>query len=424
MEIFSSTGSKVLFTLVITILLSNLSCASKKLLYEKYEESYYKVEKLLPDDNGGMNPTFLVYSDNQYGWRAIEKFRKSENWTSKKMYIFPFYQLYLLGNGVVGGINYMRKVPDKGNTWQRRVRDAMYAEAKAKNVDFILNVGDMNAADGRRASHWGKFLKKNRKEVPLLDEIPYLPVPGNHERTNDMKYGLPNYNLIFDYPLFYATEFKDAVLLVLNSNMLVDQKSEIDDDLQDELFEKWFVSNPDKQKPSWLEEQLSAFEDKKYKIIAMHHPPICFIKHYIDWQKPKNGRDLITKRQKLIDLFEKYNVQVIFSGHEHAYQHSILNYGVDEKMHFIAGGGGGTPLRDVEKVKKQEEVLKGYRDQGMNVDVIAIIKMYHYFIVDIKPEKMTISIIEVTKDKKKPTKFINEIEILPATTELISIHNQ
>ena len=80
------------------------------------------------------------------------------------MFIFPFYQLYLVGNGIVGGINYLRHEPDYGHRERRFVRDIVYAEAKRANVGFILNAGDITANDGRRPSHWATFLRENRVE--------------------------------------------------------------------------------------------------------------------------------------------------------------------------------------------------------------------------------------------------------------------
>ena len=394
--------------LLLPVLLFN--CAGQGLLTEEYPSDFYKVPKLSVDKPIQGNGTFIAYSDNQAGWRVRDKFLNGSNWTSWKMVIVPFYQLYLLGNGIVGFTNWLRHVPDYGKKERKRVRDAIYAEAKQSGVDFILNIGDIVTHDGRRPSHWATFLKENKVEHPLLREIPYLPVLGNHEHANDTTYGFRNFQAVFDYPRFYVVEFTHGVLIVVDSNFILDQYQYIDDDVQDALFEQWFVSGDGTEKQSWLEKQLSMY-DKSFKIVAMHNPPISFGKHHVDWLKQSNGRDLLEKRQQLLTLFERHGVQVVLSGHDHLYQHNVLRYGDDKHMHFIVGGGGGTPLREKQDKETQMNFQQHFMNEGLDVSLVNQGMIYHYYSVQVNSSELVIKVIEVTMEEEMPTRLVEEIRI-------------
>ncbi|MBD3288501.1 hypothetical protein GF337_06815 [candidate division KSB1 bacterium] len=373
------------------------SCAKKGLITEKYDEDFYRVKKLLPDNRiQEANVNFIIYSDNQSGWRVQHKFLDKQRWTSPKMLLLPFYQLYMLTNGFIGGVYGLRHVPDYGMKERLMVRDAIYETARKRNAAFIMNVGDINAADGRRPDHWKVFLTENKHDHNLLNEYPYLPVIGNHEYANDPEYGFPNYSSIFDYPRFYVIEFPQAAIYVVDSNFILDQNQFIENSIQDSLFAKWFVGENHRDTLAWLEKQFSKF-DKKLKIVAMHHPPVTFGKHYADWNNPKFGNALIEKQNKLLRLFQRYNVDVVFSGHEHYYQHNILEK-EGNMIHFLVGGGGGTPLRNPPDEETKNLILEEYQRMGHNVRNISQSKIYHYYIVNIESNKMTIDVIKVNYD--------------------------
>ncbi len=402
--------------LAAAVISSNATCAGRGLVAEKYSEDYYRIAKLLPEKHHEKNPTFIVYGDNQAGWRGLEKFIRRNNWATWKMAIIPFYQVYLLGNGIVGGINFIRNVPDYGERERLLVRDAIVKEAKRSGADFILNVGDIAAHDGRRPLHWGRFLEENKHESPLLDEIPYLPTPGNHDRVNDSVFGLPNYQAVFDYPRFYVVDFPDGALFVTDSNFILDQKQEIDDDLQDELFNEWFVSGERSAQPAWLERELRARKNV-FKIISFHHPILSVAHHASDWSNPSYGRRLKEKRRALIDLFEKENVHVVFSGHDHIYQHVVMHKDErrasgDSTIHFIVSSGGGAPIRNRLGDERESECLDNYRAQGIDCSIVKIAEVHHYCIVEIRSSSLTVRTIEVSGMADSSGVVLDDLELI------------
>ena len=398
------------FTLVAAFLLLVNGCAHRGLVSETYDPDFYEVPELLPEELTGEDVTFIVYGDAQAGYRVTAVFWEGRSWTSWKMLIFPFYQLYLLGNGIIGGINGLRRVTDYGGRERRMVREAVYEETRRSRAAFILNVGDMAAHDGRRPAHWELFLRENRVECPLLDEIAYLPVIGNHEHANDTTFGLKNYRSIFKCPGFYTVEAGNLEVFVLNSGYIIDQYEDLDDGVQDELFTRWFVSADGDSQPSWLEKELAGCE-KKFKIVAMHHGPLSYGKHYRDWLDPDNGRDSRRKRQELIRLFQAHGVQAVFSGHDHLYQHNVLRYGQDQQMHFLIGGGGGGPLHHPLDAGTQEEVQEILRQDGFDVLSLVQESVHHYWLVRVLDENISIRVLAVTGQKDAPTRLIEEVRI-------------
>lgn len=389
-----------------------LSCAGPGLVSERYPDSFYKIPVLMPADSLGHNPTFLVYGDTQGSWLVNEKFVKKRNWATWKMALVPFYQLYLLTNGFVGGIDYLRHNPDYGERQRAMVRDAVYREARDGTVDFLLHLGDMAANDGRIPEHWADFLEENKERHPLLREVPLLPTLGNHDRANDPGYGYPNYRAIFGYPRFYTMAFPDAMLFVVDSNFILDQYGYIPDAEQDSLFRQWFVSG-DPDAPAWLERKLLGC-DKPFKLVSFHHPPFPFGGHYDDWSNPAYGPDLKGKRARLLHLLERTGVQVVFSGHEHFYQHSVWRYDGEDpgkKMHFIVSSGGGALLRDGPDEKHREEHERKLAAAGFDVELVDQAEEYHFTRVTITSTRMRISTIAVAEDPAVNGTIIEEIVI-------------
>ena len=358
----------------------------------------------MPDGPYLKNPTFIIYGDIRPGYRVLEKFLKRKNWYTRKMLLFPFYEFYLAGNGLIGGINYLRKKSNYNYDKRIMVRDAVYSEARKSQVDFILNMGDL-VNDGRYPDHWRRFLVDNKIKHPLLNEIPYIPIFGSHEYPNDKTYGIKNLNAVFKYPRFFVMEFPDADLFVIDSNIIIDNKQLIDDETQDKLFDRWIVSNEESKEPSWLENKLAA-SNKAFKIVSMHHPPISFGEHHKDWEREYYGRDLPEKRKRLLKLFQKYGVQIVLSSHEHLYEHNILRYTKDgnniNEIHIIISGGGGVPLRDKMDPEVIQEYLEYFRNEGLDVIQVKNEIIYHYCLISINADQIKIDVNEVTKETEKP----------------------
>jgi hypothetical protein len=365
-------------------------CASRGLLSAKYEEGHYRIENRLPDQPLPGPVRFIVYGDNQVSWQLEKAFSKT-SWTDRKMFIFPFYQLYLLGRGTAGSVNWFRNVPDYGGQERRQIRDAIYEQTTGGTISFVLNVGDVCAHDGRRPSHWKTFLDENRVEVPLVDSVPYIAIRGNHEVTNDEEFGAKNFDAIFGLPPFDMVEMDNAALIIIDSNLLVDQRQLIDDDRQESLFNEWFVSGKGGE-PSWLELQLDSTE-KPFIIVAMHHPLLTFAGHAHDWTNEDYGRDLHEKRLKLLRLLSSKGVDLVFSGHDHYYQHTRFTDPEGNSTSIIIGGGGGALLRRLLGDDDINEVKEKFATSGDRASLVSYDRTNHFEIVDVGGESIRVEVM-------------------------------
>jgi hypothetical protein len=247
-----------------------------------------------------------------------------------------------------------------------------------------------------------------------LNEVPYLPTIGNHERANDQTYGRPNYEAVFEYPFFYTLQFPDVTLFVVDSSVIMDHKQDIEDEAQDELFEKWFVSS-DPDRPAWLERELDRC-NTSFKVVSMHHPPLSFGHHWKDWFNPAYGPDAPQKRRRLLHLFCEHGVQVIFSGHDHVYQHNVLRCSTREDtgvevIHGIVSSGGGAPIRDPRSIRQMKEIQQYYFDEGLEVEPLMQEDIHHYCLVHVNSYEMRIQTFGVTLDTVEHPVLLEEITI-------------
>lgn len=179
--------------------------------------------------------------------------------------------------------------------------------------DFLLSTGDM-VDDAGRLNQWQQFFDIERD---LLRENVMYPSLGNHDRQGRGRTA-DNYRRFFSVPenspdpeRYYAFTYGNARFLILDSNVygfaLSDQNA-------------------------WIERQLqSARLDKSIKhiFVSMHHPPFSISLH--------GGRREL--REAWTPLFEKYQVDAVFSGHDHVYSRAKHN-----GVNYFVSGGGGAPL--------------------------------------------------------------------------------
>ena len=127
----------------------------------------------------------------------------------------------------------------------------------------------------------------------------------------------------------------------------------------------------------------------------MHHPPVSFGKHHKDWLNPDYGNQLLKKQNLLINFIKDNDIQLILSGHDHIYQQNVINNDPKNDIHFIVGGGGGMPLRDVNSKKTMRRIKQYFHNQGFNASMLKQEKVFHYFIVSIGPDTLKITVKKI-----------------------------
>ena len=110
-------------------------------------------------------------------------------------------------------------------------------------------------------------------------------------------------------------------------------------------------------------------------------------------------------------------MRVIFSGHNHIYEHNILTkidseaLG-DDEIHFIVSSGGGVTLRDPTSPKQMERIKQQYAEEGFEVVPESHFKAYHYTLVEVNPESLAVRTYTVPTDSPADRYLLDELVIL------------
>ena len=177
-------------------------------------------------------------------------------------------------------------------------------------IDLVLAVGD-NIYPNGSARYFVKHFEEPFAGL-LKEHVKFYAVLGNHdveEGRNDQLH----------YPLFNMDGSNYYILS--RGNGLVD-------------FFMLDTTNCDVTQVTWLENSLRTSR-AIWKVAAMHHPLYSSGK--------KHGSDL--RLRKLLEpLFTRYHVQVVFAGHDHVYERTKPQQGI---QYFITGAGGKMRRGDI-----------------------------------------------------------------------------
>jgi predicted phosphodiesterase len=151
---------------------------------------------------------------------------------------------------------------------------------------FVIQVGDLiegyNNDLDTIASEWRRFAD----QVAPLAPVRFLAVPGNHDVYNGNRQIDPRLEKLFEEawgPLYYAFTYKNALLIILNSDS-TEGANQITGKQLD-----------------WLQHTL-AENNAEHKFVFMHRPPMLM---------PDAGQ--------LHELFKQHGVSHVFYGHHHHY---------------------------------------------------------------------------------------------------------
>lgn len=163
--------------------------------------------------------------------------------------------------------------------------------------DFVIMLGD-NIYGGHSPADLERKFEEPYK--PLLDQgVKFYASLGNHDWRDERFYKPFN----MDGRSYYTFNKGNARFFALDSNYM----------------------NPEQL--DWLEKQLQA-SSAKWKICFFHHPLYSDAKYH--------GPDLDLRAQ-LLPIFEKYGVNVVFSGHDHVYERIKPQNGI---YYFVEGSAG------------------------------------------------------------------------------------
>lgn len=183
----------------------------------------------------------------------------------------------------------------------------------APDARFVTFAGDL-VNDGRNDVLWGEFFGAGGW---LYGMIPIVPAAGNHEYRN--KVLTDHWRAQFTLPLngikgmeesSYFIDYQGLRMIALNSNRMQDEQA------------------------GWLEAVLE-HNPNRWTIVVFHHP-------FYTLRPERKDNSYLIKNWK--PLFDEYGVDLVLTGHDHAYGRSA----VDGSAVYCASVTGGK-MRPLER---------------------------------------------------------------------------
>lgn len=186
---------------------------------------------------------------------------------------------------------------DVKSMWSRVIREAYKT---LPSVDFMLHAGDLiNRHD--RDVEWGEWFYAGSF---IHATVPSVMTPGNHEYGKGVILS-PQWRPQFNLPSNGPKGLEETCYVVNYTNLKV---VSLDAEQIDES--PYYL---EKQK-HWLDSVLKN-DPKKWTAITFHYPVFS----------TKPNRDNENLRNHFKPLFDKYNVDIVLQGHDHAYGRGMVS---------------------------------------------------------------------------------------------------
>lgn len=176
--------------------------------------------------------------------------------------------------------------------------DALLKDSRTKDFDLILNAGDM-CDNGKNFNQWAYALNTYQD---LFLETSMFFTAGNHENdtnalANYFDYSLPKNKKVGTDRMYYSFDYANAHFVVLDTN---DANA----------------NGLGKSQLNWLTLDL-ANNRAKWTFVLMHKSLYSGGSHSKD-------AEVVAMRNQLVPLFSRYNVNMVFGGHDHTYTETYL----------------------------------------------------------------------------------------------------
>ena len=175
--------------------------------------------------------------------------------------------------------------------------------------NLICVAGDM-VNSGNAISEWNDYWFKPLETLNAAQTIPVIYARGNHDGEHALSYA---YSALPGNEAWFAFDYGNSRFIFLDSEV---------------------TTSTSVDQYNWLQAELSRPETQRaaFRIVCFHKPP------YVNVWNGGGYTGEAFVRNDWVPLFTQQHVDLVVSGHMHAYQRGASN-GV---MYVVSGGGGGT----------------------------------------------------------------------------------
>jgi hypothetical protein len=233
---------------------------------------------------------------------------------------------------------------------------------------FILSVGDL-VYKGDSESYWDSefFDADYTNIINMLAQFPYLSCRGNHEESGTL------FKKYFPYPYvashYWSFDYGPAHFVIID---------------------QYIDYSTGSTQYDWIDNDLAS-STKPWKFIDLHEP---------GWSAGGHSNEEAVQ-DYIQPLCEKYNVSIVFGGHNHYYARAEVN----NVMH-VTTGGGGAPL---------------YTPDPSFPNIVATAEAYHYCKIELDDNMLYFSVyddggtrIDTFSIEKNTNALTRESSIRPA----------
>ncbi len=295
--------------------------------------------------------TQLVFSQNKLSVTSKDSNYKSDTALNLKNKSFNFF---LVGDWGWNGY---------GN--QTDVANQMAKTASQAEPEFIISVGDNFQVNGVQSVNdplWMTSFENIYRTPGLL--VDWYPVLGNHDYKGspDVEVKYSEISRRWRMPARYYTLVKKVNDSVSARFIFTDTSPMVNSYYNEEEYGN-VVTEDTAKELSWLHSVLANAKEQWIFVIG-HHPVFS--------ASPKHGNtpELI---KKFKPLFDKYNVDFYFCGHDHDMQHLKP---AGSKVDYIVTGSGG----EVRKTGKDANSIFSLSESGFTLISINDKELTLYFI--------------------------------------------
>ena len=283
------------------------------------------------------------------------------------------------------------------------VADSMLATIKRLDttdypVRFVMQTGDA-VVNGGDARQWNNSFVDIINRLTTEGGVPYFLAPGNHDvsvadnlASPQRQQSLRNYlaamaqmipsseaqRRLAEYPT-YAFGYGNTFVIALDSN-IADDVPQFD----------------------WVKRQLEGLNRTRYVnvVVMFHHPIFSSGPHGASKLEAPSA----AMRSRYMPLFRTHHVKVLFTGHDHFFDHWVEHY-TDatgrHRMDLVTTAGGGAPLYTYQGEPDLTAYLKANESARVQVEHLAKPGLtpgdnpYHYVLVRVDGERMDLDVVGV-----------------------------